>query len=129
MEGYVILVLLIIVTPIAAGIWLIARAIGARQSIDELRACLRSVELEVIRPKEGAKHAPTAAPVARKMPAQAAPAAADDLRWQSAAAPAQPAPPRIAPEEFTVSPAPPPIPVAAKAVSPPPPRPDIKLDR
>ena len=37
MEGYIILVLLLIGVPIAAGIWLIARAIGARQSIDELK--------------------------------------------------------------------------------------------
>ena len=52
MEGYVILILLIIGAPIAAGIWLIVRAIGARQNIDELRGRIRSLELEVIRLKE-----------------------------------------------------------------------------
>ena len=52
MEGYIILVLLLIGIPIVAGIWLIVRAIGARQSIDELRRRLGSLELEIIRLKE-----------------------------------------------------------------------------
>ena len=126
MEGYIILVMLLIVAPIAAGIWLIARAIGARQGIDELRARLRSLELDVLRLKEGTGRAPTGAPVAREMPAQAAPAGAEDVRWQPPVAPVQPAPPRITPEEFIVSPAPPPIPVAAKTVSPPPQLPRVE---
>ena len=53
MEGYIILVLLLIGAPIALGIWLIVRAVGARQSIDELRRRLGSLELEVSRLKEG----------------------------------------------------------------------------
>src|ERR1035441_6757749 len=118
MEGYVILILLLIVAPIVAGLWLIVRAIGARQSIDELTGRLRSLELEVIRLKEGTGRAPTAAPVAREMPAQAAHDAVEELRGRPPATPTQPAPPRITPEEITVSPAPPPIPVAAKTVSP-----------
>src|ERR1039457_2406871 len=109
MEGYIILVLLLIGAPIAAGIWLIARAIGARQSIDELRTRLRSLELEIIRLKEGTARAPKAAPVAPEMPAQAAPAPAEDVRWQPAPAPAQPVPPQIIPEEIVAPPAPPPI--------------------
>jgi len=126
MEGYIILVLLLFVAPIVAGIWLIVRAIGARQSIDELRARLSSLELEIIRLKEGPGRAPTAPPVPREMPAQAAPAGAEEVRWQPPAAPTQPAPPRITPEEITISPAPPPIPVAAKTVSPPPQLPRVE---
>src|ERR1035437_8772962 len=120
MEGYIILVLLLIGAPVAAGIWLIARAIGARQSIDELRRRLSSLELEIIRLKEGTGRAPKAAPVAPDMPAQSAPVAADAVRRQPATALAQPVPPQITPEEIVVPPAPPPVPVAAKEVSPPP---------
>jgi hypothetical protein len=127
MEGYVILILLLIGAPIAAGIWLIVRAIGARQSIDELRGRIRSLELEVIRLKEGTGRAPTAAPVAREMPAAAAPAPVEPAQRPPHATPAQPAPPQIRPEIVTVSPAPPPIPVAAKAVPPPPSLPGIEL--
>jgi hypothetical protein len=126
MEGYIILVLLLIGAPIAAGIWLIARAIGARQSIDELRRRLSSLELEIIRLKEGTGRAPKAAPVAPDMPAQSAPVAADAVRRQPATALAQPVPPQITPEEIVVPPAPPPVPVAAKAVSPPPPLPRME---
>ncbi|MGO8931467.1 MAG: DUF2339 domain-containing protein [Limisphaerales bacterium] len=126
MEGYIILVLLLIAVPIVSGIWLIVRAIGARQSIDELRGRLRSLELEVLRLKEGTERAPTAAPVAREIPDSAAPAPAETVPRHPAAPPAQPAPPRITPEEPAVSAAPPPIPVAAKTVSPPPPLPAIE---
>ena len=52
MEGYIILILLLIGAPIALAIWLIVRAVGARQSIDELRRRLGSLELEVIRLKK-----------------------------------------------------------------------------
>ncbi len=126
MEGYIILVLLLIGAPIGVGIWLIVRAVGARQSIEELRARLRSLELEVIRLKEGTGRAPKAASAAPEMPAQPAPAAAEDVRWRPATAPAQPVPPRITPEEIVVSPAPPPVPVAAKAVTPPTPLPRLE---
>ena len=126
MEGIVLFILLLIGGAIVLTVWLIARAIGARQSIDQLTGRLRSLELEVTRLKEGTGRAPQTAPIAREMPAPAAPAPADDLRWQPPALPAQPAPPRITPEEPAISPAPPPIPVAAKAISPPPSLPRIE---
>jgi uncharacterized membrane protein len=129
MEGYIILVLLLIGAPIVAGIWLIVRAVGARQSIDDLSRRLGTLELEIIRLKEGRGSAPKAAPATPETPPQAAPAAAADVRWQPPAAPARPSPPQITPEEIFITPAPPPIPAVARAVSPPPAPPAIEPER
>jgi hypothetical protein len=127
MEGYIILVLLLIGAPIALTIWLIVRAVGARQSIDELRRRLGSLEGEVSRLKKEIGSASPAAPVSPEMPSAAARAAAEAVQRQPASVPAQPAPPQIPPEEITIAPAPPPIPAAAETVSPPPPLPGFDL--
>jgi uncharacterized membrane protein len=121
MEGYILLVLLLIAAPIALAIWLIARAVGANRSLDELRRRLGSLELEVLLLKEGRGRAEKDAPLAHKMPTQAAAAPADEVRWQAPAVPAQSTPPQFAPEEATVPSALLPILVAAEAASPPPP--------
>ena len=119
MEGYIILILLLIGIPIALVIWLIARAVGAGQSIDEIRRRLGSLESEVSRLKRGIGHAPPAEAVPREMPSVAATAAAQVAQPEPVTAPAQPAPPRIAPERVPAAPAPPPIAVPAAPVSAP----------
>jgi uncharacterized membrane protein len=126
MEGYIILILLVLATPLTVGIWLIARTISAHQYIDELRIRLRRLESEVTRLKEGTALAPTPAPVTREVPTPATPPAAETSPWKPAAAPVQPPPPLIEPETIPISPAPPPIPVAAKAAPAPPSLPTIK---
>jgi uncharacterized membrane protein len=115
MEGYMFLVLLLVATPIVLGVWLIVRAVGARQSIEELRRRVGSLELDVLRLREGTGRAPKAA---APMPETVQP---QPIRF---AAPE--APPQITPKEIPVMPAPPPIQVAAQAVSPPPPLPRIE---
>ena len=125
MEGYVILVLLVIATPIVLGIWLIGRAIGARQGIDELRGRVRSLELDVIRLKEGTERAPLRAPAARETTAPA-PAAADDSRLQPVTAPAQSAPPPITPEPVRATPTPPQLSVVGESSASPPQLPGLE---
>ena len=125
MEGYVILVLLVIAAPIVLGIWLIGRAIGARQSIDELRGRVRSLELDVIRLKEGTERAPLRAPAARETTAPA-PAAADDSRLHPVTAPAQSAPPPITPEPVRATPTPPQLSVAGESSASPPQLPGLE---
>jgi uncharacterized membrane protein len=126
MEGVILLVLLVIGGIIALAIWLIARAIGAKESISELRRRLGSLEWEVSRLKEATGHAAPAAPVSPERPGVTPAAAFQAAPALPAAAPAQPAPPQITPERITVSPAPPPIPVAVEGTSAPPPLPSIK---
>ena len=126
MEGYILLVLVLIGAPIALVIWLIARAVGARQSLDELSRRLGSLEGEVFRLKKEIASAPPVAPATPEMPAVAAVAAAEAVQRQPASAPAQPAPPQIRLEEITITSAPPPISVIAAAVSAPQPLPGIK---
>ena len=126
MEGIILLVLLLIGGTVALVVWLIARAVGASQSIDELRRRLGSVEMEVGRLKGETARAPAAAPVAPEMPSVAAVATAEAAQRQPAPVLAQPVPHAIPPGKITVSPAPPPIPVAAEEISAPPPLPSIK---
>jgi uncharacterized membrane protein len=131
MEGLGFLVLLILGIPIVTGIWLIVRAVDAKQRIEELSRRLRSLETGVELAKERAARATgpeTTAPerVAIPQPGPATPPVA--VR--------KPAPPQ--PEVLThlppMTPAPkaPPVPVwapqpepvlPAKAVAPPPPGP------
>ena len=140
MEGYIILVLLLIGAPLAAGIWLIVRAIGAREGIDELRRRLSSLEGEVLRLKRELKQAPTAAAGVRPSAGPATTASSDVSELSSVrrgaepAAPEdrrtpQPIPPQFPPQEIVATPAPPPIPAAAQAVSWPPPPPAIQPER
>jgi uncharacterized membrane protein len=118
MEGYMFLVLLVVATPIVLGVWLIARAVGARQSIEELRRRVGSLELDVLRLKEGTGRAPmAAAPTPETVQPQPIQFAAPE------------APPQITPKEIPVMPAPPPIPVAAQEISPPPPLPTLEPER
>ena len=49
MEGYVFLILLLIGAPIVLAVWLIARAVGARQDLNDLRQRLGAVEREIAR--------------------------------------------------------------------------------
>src|ERR1044071_865752 len=64
MEGYVLIILLIIGTPLIAGIWLISRAINAKESIEELSRRLRSLESEISRLKSDQEPNPRAEPFA-----------------------------------------------------------------
>ena len=112
------LVLLVIGTPIALGVWLIVRAVGARQSIEELRRRVGSLELDVLRLREGTGRAPKGAAPAPE------PVKPEPIRFV-----APEAPPKITPEETVVTPAPPPIPVAAQEISPPPPLPTLEPER
>jgi len=98
MEGYILLVLVVIGVPIALAIWLIARAVGARQSLEELGRRLGSLEWEVSRLRKEIERTPPAAAVAPAMPGVEASAAAKTVQRQPASAPAQPAPPQIPPE-------------------------------
>jgi type II secretory pathway pseudopilin PulG len=126
MEGIILLVLLIIGGIIALAVWLIARAVGAKQSIDELQRRLGSIESEVARLKGETARAPVEAPVPPEMPGVAAIVAAEAAPRQPTPPSAQPVPPPIPPERVTVSPAPPPIPGALEGISAPPPLPSIK---
>jgi uncharacterized membrane protein len=51
MEAYVVIVLMVLAAPIVLAIWLIARAIAANRSIEELTRRLWSLEAEVLRLK------------------------------------------------------------------------------
>jgi hypothetical protein len=128
MEGYIILVLLLIGAPIALLVWLIARAVVARQGIDELRRRLGALEREVnhLRMERGA--AVPAAPLSPEAPAARTPVAAPTVTTPPAAAPAQPAPPQIAPEPIIAAAAPPPIVTPGAPVSAPPRLAGIELE-
>ena len=126
MEGIILFVLLLIGGTVALVVWLVARAIGARQSIDELRRRLGSVEIEVGRLKGEMASAPAAVPLSPQMPSVAATAAGKAIQKQPAPAPVQAMPPAIPPEKVTISPAPPPIPVAAAEIAAPPALPTMK---
>ncbi|MEI6785161.1 MAG: hypothetical protein WCQ21_30040, partial [Verrucomicrobiota bacterium] len=121
MEGYIILILLLVAAPIALAIWLIARAVGARQSIDDLLQRLRLLEREVARLKGASAQAPAAAPVTAEMPKVAASVAAEAVRAPVAAAPAQPAHRQIPREPIIATPAPTPIAAPTTPISAPPP--------
>ncbi len=114
MEGIILLVLLIIGGAIALVVWLIARAIGAKQGLDELRQRLGSVEREVARLKPGPAATPAEATPAALMAAVSAPAPVQSAPSAPAAAPTQAAPPQFVAQPVTPSPAPPPIPPATK---------------
>ncbi|MFO1477482.1 MAG: DUF2339 domain-containing protein [Verrucomicrobiota bacterium] len=110
-EGSVVLLVLIVLgAPLALTIWLIARAVSARNRIEELTRRLGFLELEVARLR---REAPSAAEASKSapVPQPAAPPAAS--------AP-MPAPPPVLPRPV-VSPAP--LRVPAELVRPAPPRP------
>ena len=59
MEGLIVLVVLLVVgAPLATGIWLIARAVGDRKSIEELKRRFGDLEAEVLRPAKRREPAP-----------------------------------------------------------------------
>ena len=120
MEGYVILILLLIGAPIALAVWLIARAVVARQSIDELRRRLGALEREVNRLRMEGGAAVPAAPVSPDAPAARAPVVPESAATPPAGAPARPAPPRIPPEPIIAAAAPPPIVAPSAPVAAPP---------
>ncbi len=128
MEGYIILVLLLIGAPIALLVWLIARAVVARQSIDELRRRLGALEREVNRLRMERGAAAPAAPVSPEAPAARTPVAARTVTTPGAAAAAQPAPPQIAPEPIIAAAAPPPMVTPGAPVSAPPRLAGIELE-
>jgi uncharacterized membrane protein len=121
MEGIILFVLLLIGGIIALAVWLIARAVGAKQSIEELHHRLGSVEREVARLRGETPRAPEASPVSPEMPRIAAVAVAEAAPREPITPSPQPVPPAIATEKVTISPAPPPMPVAADGISAPPP--------
>ena len=123
MEGIILFVLLLIGGGIALAIWVIVRAVSARQSIDELQRRLGVVEREVARLRGETARAPAAALLPPAIPSAAPVTAAETAPRQPTPPLAQPVPPPIPPEMVTVSPAPLPIPVVAKEVSAPPPLP------
>jgi len=64
MEALAILIPLLIVTPMVLAVWLVARALGARNSLNELTRRLGEVESEVLRLKQERGRAPRAETVA-----------------------------------------------------------------
>ncbi|MCX6927430.1 MAG: DUF2339 domain-containing protein [Verrucomicrobia bacterium] len=126
MEGYAFLILLILAAPIALVVWLIARAVTARQSLDELQRRLDSLEREVVRLNKELGYAPSAAPASPEKPRATAPAAPAASATAPAVPPLQPAPKHFQVTPFDVPPAPPPIVAPAAPVAAPPRLPDIK---
>lgn len=120
MEGYVFLILLLIGAPIVLAVWLIARAVGARQDLNDLRQRLGAVEREIARLRREAEPAP------HKMPGVVAPARTQAVQAPPAGIPARPVPPQSPPEPFIAAPAPPPVVEPAAPASPPPPLPGLK---
>src|SRR5580692_4512850 len=57
MEGWALVVLLVLGIPIVVGIWLIVRAFDARQRIEELTRRLARLETDFIQAKEEASAA------------------------------------------------------------------------
>jgi len=68
MEPWFLIVLLVIGIPLALAIWLIVRAVNARNRIEELSQRLGDLELEVIRLKRDATPAPMAKAATPTMP-------------------------------------------------------------
>ncbi len=120
MEGIVVLlVLMILALPLGVGIWLIVRAVSARQRLDELSRRVGELELELHRRQPEASAAPAEVP-----PEKVAPAPAPPLP-QFTPAPVQPvAPPPIpVPKASILSTLPKLEPIATVApVAAPPPR-------
>ena len=117
MEGYVILILLLIGAPIALVVWLIARTLGARHDIEELQRRLGSMEREVFRLKREIGYAP----IATERPAAAATTSPEAAPTPPAPAPAATAskPIEMAPAAIRPVPAPPRIVEPAAPVSAP----------
>src|SRR5689334_20159227 len=53
MEGWILVVLLIIAAPLALAVWLIVRASDARNRIEELSRRIDFLEIELAKAKEG----------------------------------------------------------------------------
>jgi hypothetical protein len=112
-----LIVLAVIIVPLGLVIWLIARAVQARNRIEELSRRLSGLEVEVYRLKKtpadaraaGATTSPAAAPA--KQPAE------EIFERSPAVAPAQSMPPAIIPEPEPVAEV---IPQAEETVAPPP---------
>ena len=55
--GWVFLVVLVVGLPLALAVWLIARAVGAGNRMDELASRLSNLELEILRLKKAQESA------------------------------------------------------------------------
>ena len=129
MEGYVFLILLFIGAPIALVVWLIARAIGTRQSLEEIQRRLGSLEREVFRLKREPGQPSPATPVAPKAPSAATAAVAEAAGTPPVVVKAPRAPQPIAPGRFTVPPVSSPAQAAAAPLVAPPPFPSMKPEQ
>ncbi len=93
MDGWIFVVLLVIAVPLGLALWLIVRAVAARNRLDELTRRLGELEIEVHRLKrespEPSATEPTPAPAAA--PAYALPTRAEILEQQRTGPPVEPA--------------------------------------
>ncbi len=120
MEPWVLIVLLIVGVPIIVGIWLIVRAVSAKNRIEELSLRVNELQLQITRLKTQASP-PAAAKPAEETPHEFAPATLPPLRVETAK-PAAPMPAVPVEEVSGIKKIEPEIPLAAKAQSEPPPR-------
>jgi hypothetical protein len=108
MDGGIVLIILIVLgAPLVVAIWLIARAVTARNEISELRIRLGQLEREVLRLRENAVAEPKTTPA--KSPAAEV---AATLETTKPVAPPPPEPVAPAPPVFVAPPPLPPEPVA-----------------
>src|SRR5215831_12497160 len=122
MEGYVILILLVIGVPIVVAIWLIARAVSAKASIEELRRRLSTLEIELLRVKEQASSRAASEPTAQEAALSSRKAEPERIRKPKFAAPEEA--PALAKEIVPDQPAlaaPPPViaPIGGPVTAPP----------
>ena len=126
MEGTILILLLVIGGVVGLAVWLVARAVGARESIEELRRRLASLEVEVFRLKRESEPAPKAVLVAHERPITAASTSGEPATTPLAPAPASPKPLQPAPAAFTPTHVPPPIIEPVLPASAPPSLPGIR---
>jgi uncharacterized membrane protein len=128
MEGIIALVvLLVIAVPVVLAVWLIARTVGARQAIEELKARLGSLEAEVVRLRTVATSPPPTEAASPDVQTAAPPPEAEPAPAQAPepVVPSAEPPPPIQPEAVPIPAVSPPLPAFAAtqtASSPPPPQ-------
>ena len=126
MEGAILILLLVIGGVIALAVWLVARAVGARESIEELRRRLAALEGDVFRLKRENQQAPKAVSAAHEGPIAAASTSGEPVRAPAASLTATPQPLQPAPAAITPTLVTPPIIKPVPPAAAPPPVPSIR---
>ena len=121
MEPWVLIVLLIIGVPIVVGIWLIVRAVSAKNRLEELSLRVDELQLQIIRLKAQAPPPTAATKPAEQTPREFAAATLPPLRTEIAK-PAAPMPAVPTEEVSEIKKVEPEMPLAAKAQTELPPR-------